>query len=930
MKKTLFLTALLGFGASAYAATDCLMPQTIIHVSEGTATQSATSDDANVTISTKNADDSTKSVSELMAQTALTVTGNRPAVVKDGQGTLVITEDVGTLNTTLVVREGTLNIKGATVSTLGSKNGNNLVIGGINAAMVLSDGASYTFTDDSRTSSSVNVGGIDGDGTLILTGGSTLSTRQTLFSGSATTLPIPTFENPYWDAGPHYGGTYAKVDGAEGNSYYRVATNAAGYSNQTTTPKGSLVGTAVINVSDGSTLSTGTGFYVGNTTLTIDNATVNSGTYNNSDNVWIGSTNVFGPTSKAVVNIQNGGQWIAQNGQYAAISYYDGQQSEVTISGEGSLMKVPGVCYLGGTGTGRSDIKVLDGGALSFGSYIYARGTTDSKHTILVDGEDSTVSTSQFALYGATTLTVSNGATAKAAYLDAIRSDVAVTVAEGGLLQVSDTLSLKNGATLEVTGADSLVLAQHANVASGATATIGEGAAMAAYQVQLQNGATLINRGTLYAYGTNNSATFLFGGSRLQTGEALISGCEELVAEGHDMQADYTTGLGAYMTLHYGSESADGDACTLTLGALLTGKDEMQYLSSGDMQKINEAVFKGLALGENAAYTIAYKHEIGKNITANYTTDHLNHVTGTESVAVNGGAILVEQGEGEHHVGTIGSYVEHAGETAAAVAVGETETGSRVTWQGDGMTTVAGENTKLISGTNVSIGEVAGEGTLTVVDGSTLDNNGVINAKAVVEQGGTLKGSGSLGATEVQGTLVVGNSPGAPTFAGDLTLYSGSETVFSIAGLDTPATATLNGWESAAYSHITITNGSLTLQDGARFTIEFGGALLAEIGGCQDFSFDLTLVNAGEGAITLGDAALTLLLDNTDFLISPDALAGGKGWSVEFDRSNMAYSVQANGSELHLVGTARLVPEPATATLSLLALAALATRRKRK
>lgn len=488
----------------------------------------------------------------------------------------------------------------------------------------------------------------------------------------------------------------------------------------------------------------------------------------------------------------------------------------------------------------------------------------------------------------------------------------------------------------------------------GSQTVVERDSSLSAYKIQTESGATLINRGTLAHYVDENgvyaSKTYLYGGSRLQTGEALISGCEGLVAEGYDMHAAYSTGLGAYMSLCYGAETTEGDSGTITLGALLTGKDEMQYLSGADLKLINNTVLSGLNMAKteeeayvtdadgnyvasNAAYTITFKHEIGKNITLNYTTDDLNNVTGTESIAVNGGAVLVEQGQGEHHVGTLGSYVENAAETKAAVAVSEDKAGSKVTWRGDGMTTVEGEHTKLISGTTVIIGTDEAKGTLSVANGSTLENGGTIDAAVNVKQGGTLKGSGTQGSTTVQGggRFVVGNSPGAPTIAGDLTLYSGSETVFGIAGLETPATATLNGWESAAYSQITITSGGvLSLEDGARFIIEFGGPLTASVGVGGSFEFDVTLVQAGEGAITLSEGELADLMDRTAFRISADPAAHGEGYGLLYDRAEMLYFVQANGSELHLSGKARLVPEPAAATLSLLALAALAARRRRK
>lgn len=726
MKKTLFLTTILSLvAAHAYAADDVFVPQSVISVQQGKTVTSATQlTDAAVEYATSTTTEN-ETVGEVLGQ-AQQFTKNyskRSAIVKDGQGTLVVNEDAA-MKAPLLVREGTLVIKNATITNTPKSDGNNLSVSGVNAELVL-DGGHYTqpLPPAVSYSSSVSIGAIDGDGTLTLRNGSSFFTVQTIFTGGSSNIPMRDAVDPAWNVNPHSGGSYASVDtdpssadtiGA-GNMYYRHSVNDAGFQNPFTTPAGSRLSTATVNVLSGSTLQSGTGFYIYNTTLNIDGegSTVQTGARNNSDNLYIGSA--YGTTS--VVNITNGGKLESLNGQYTTLSYYSGQQTVLNISGEGSAFTCTDMAYVGAPTGGTTDVRITDGGRMHFDDWYYMRGTVGS-HKMLIDGQGSSFEVGEVWQIGGADVVISNGASA--------------TVKQWQTIDAS-TLTLTGGATMS---------AVQGTMLKGSQTTIEKDSSLRVAKAVVDSGATLINRGTLAHYVDDNGAyaskTYLYGGSRLQTGEALISGCEELVAEGHDMQADYTTGLGAYMTLHYGSESGDEDSGTLTLGALLTGKDEMQYLSSGDMQKINEAVFEGLALGENASYTIAYKHEIGKNITVNYTTDHLNHVNGTESVAVNGGAILVEQGEGDHHVGTIGSYVEHAGETAAAVAVGETETGSRVTWQGDGMTTVAGENTKLISGTNVSIGEVAGEGTLTVVADSTLDNNGVINAKSVVEQGGTL------------------------------------------------------------------------------------------------------------------------------------------------------------------------------------------------
>ncbi len=494
-------------------------------------------------------------------------------------------------------------------------------------------------------------------------------------------------------------------------------------------------------------------------------------------------------------------------------------------------------------------------------------------------------------------------------------TNAVLTNAEGGVLELKTSKTLTLGKKASI---DSVKLVNEGTLKMGYGASV------------VVNGNSLLdNSGMMDA---TSGKIILNDSARLVTGNLSVGNR----AEGQDANAalDYTFADGLKgVTVQVNSGTGVAEVGT----HIVSANESKQFITGDDLKQINGLVLSDLKLSSVSSDRLKVVNILRESVEAAATAK--DFTDGTITTVVNGATLTVEKGEEPAVAGTIGSVTADGFGSSADIRLDSdtTETNTLV-WKGDSLKTLAKEKTLISKTSSVTIGatgegasEQLGTGTLVVSADSELTVQGEVNAKVNVEQGGTLKGSGSMGAAEVQGTLVVGNSPGAPTFAGDLTLYSGSETVFSIAGLDTPATATLNGWESGAYSQITITDGgSLTLQDGARFTIEFGGDVLAEIGGCQDFTFDVTLVKAGEGSITLGDIELSQLLDNTDFLISPDALAGGAGWSLEYDRNNIAYSVQDNGSTLHLAGTARLVPEPATATLSLLALAALAARRRRR
>lgn len=940
MKKTLFLSLALGLASASTYADDVFVPQSIIDVQKG----------ADVSLSTELTDDAlhydtstaneSATVADVMAQKQQFTKNysKRSAIVKDGQGTLTVDGNVA-MQAPLLVREGTLVIKDATVTNRAGDGGNNLSVSGVNAHLVLDNGH-YTTLDKNEKgqeqmwTSSVSVGAIDGDGTLTLKNGSTLHTVQTIFTGGSSNLPMPDAADPAWNVNPHSGGSYAYVDtdpassaviGA-GNTYYRHATEDAGFSNPFLTPAGSRLSTATVNVLSGSTLESGTGFYLYNTTLNIDGegSTVRTGVRNKTDNVYIGSS--FGLTAE--VNITGGGRMDIQNEQYVCLSYYDGQQSKLNISGAGSALTCSYMAYVG-KDTGKSDVSITDGGRMAFAAHYIMRGQAGSHH-MLIDGADSYFQVGSTWQIGGAEVVISNGAGAQAQYWDSV---------------ADSKLTLTGGA---------MMFAFQGGMYDGSLTVVEKDSYLSVYKAYLNSGATLINHGYLWNYADNkgeyNSDTYLYAGSRLQTGEALISGCEGLAAEGHEAQVDYTTGLGEYMTLHYAADSGDaedaGDSGTLTLGALLTGKDEMQYLSAADMQLINNRVLaelglakteegnysadeKGRYLAANDAYTVSFKHEIGENISVNYTTDHLNKHNGAETIAVNGGAILVEQGTDDSHddtkVGTLGSYADSTTETAARVAVGETKSGSIVRWEGSKMETIHGEETTLIAGTDIAIGTSEAQGELHVVSDSTLNNNGVIDARTTVD--GTLKGSGIMSATTItsSGALIVGNSPGLQTFTGDLRLEAGSVTTFSVASLQTAATAENHGWDSGTYSQITLSNSAcLYADEAACFVIAFGGEELMQLTvGETGLSFALTLVYGGVAAENIDTEAL---LAHTTFTIT-DEEGGRPELPFIINVCDAVYAVE--GSNLVLHGQLSVTPEPATATLSLLALAALAARRRR-
>ena len=892
MKKTRTLVLALALvsltPAFADVKYDALRPQEIITVAEG---QTISNSDPSFTV-------------DLSQEQIGKKTNNRTAIAKDGQGTLVLDEEVD-MFCSLVVREGTLLIKDTAVTDHPYVESPVLTVGGINAQVVLDNA---TFTQSLKYNrgyvAAVCVGGRDGDGTFTLQNGAEFTHTQTMFVGGVSRV-APLDEN---DVHAHICGSYLST---EGDALFRDKAGAeGGFSNPFVGSTGTRPSTGTVNVLSGSKYNSGIGFYAGNGTINVDGegSVINSGVRAASaDYTWIGW--VQSPLAKTVVNITNGGVFNAgvQSAQTLYTTYYSDTTAEINISGQGSAFNVSGVAYIacGTAANCRTSIRVDD------------HGTLHAAQNLLMSYQGQNSS-----------LQVTNGGD--------VVADAQFKIGANGWVDVDAASTV------------------HAN------------------QTYLLEGAAFFNRGTI---AQNNSVAelpescyvALSRGSRFQTGTATLSGRENPNREDTDpVDVRYATGLDGVKVAYCDTGSADK---AVTIGALLEGDTVMQYIKKADIETINAAVKDGLALGDEAGFELKFLHEVGKLVTLEYTTDELNKKDGEERLVVAGGTVLVSDGEKQDldtKVGTIGSYRDQAAETTAHLAVSETQADSVVYWHGTGIETVAGETAFFNKDFNLDIKD--GAGTLTVVtdselvnesdeikaritvqDGAVLSNRGVLHSETQVEQGGTLKGAGTIAATTVQGNLIVGNSPGLLTATGNLTLTSDSNTTFSVAGLENPATAVMEGWDSGTYSRISLQVGaSLVLQEGVRqFTIEFGGEDL--LGSClpggQDTPITLNLLLA-EGSVTLPQGYVGQMTEygldvtgliGTVFRVTTDAAAGlgvADNMYVNFNEGDYHYYVnQDEGGTCNLTlrgsGTITRVPEPATGTLGLLALAALAARRRR-
>jgi autotransporter-associated beta strand protein len=222
----------------------------------------------------------------------------------------------------------------------------------------------------------------------------------------------------------------------------------------------------------------------------------------------------------------------------------------------------------------------------------------------------------------------------------------------------------------------------------------------------------------------------------------------------------------------------------------------------------------------------------------------------TTALVKAGGAFIDDGG----HAITIGRSLDHD-----VTGLGATPDGG-LTKSGVGTLTLTGNNT-YTGATNVTDGKL-------VVDGN------ISTSTTTVEDGGTLGGSGTVGAVTVQsgGTLAIGSSPGTMTYTGDLTLDLGSISNFEINAF-TPgnydlALAALTGTQTVNFNGGTL---NLLFQSGFSTT-----------GTVKIFDFDLY---TGTGFTTVSATGLA------------------SGYTASFNKTNGIVTVVPEPSAAALIGS---------------------------
>ena len=172
---------------------------------------------------------------------------------------------------------------------------------------------------------------------------------------------------------------------------------------------------------------------------------------------------------------------------------------------------------------------------------------------------------------------------------------------------------------------------------------------------------------------------------------------------------------------------------------------------------------------------------------------------------------------------------------------------------------------------------------------------------------------------------------------------SGGTVVFSVAGAEA-ASAGNRGWGSATYSTLDMQGNILTFGEDVTIEVAFGGEGLVSVLTATDanpYTLQMSLAQNVGNAAAYTQEVLAALASQTTFVVTEETsgiagcitLAPGESladivksysYSMSGDTLVLSVTLAGNGKGVHAV------PEPTTATLSLLALAALAARRRRK
>ncbi len=820
---------------------------------------------------------------------------------------------------------GTLNITGGgTVTNSFGRVGHNA---GSQGAVTVGGG---TGSSTWNSSNALHVGN-SGTGTLTITGGGTVTNTTggvlgTLASGHGTVTVgggtgSSTWNNSgglnvgYFGTGTLNiigGGTVINTFGAN----IGLATGSHG-----TVSVGGGTGSSTWNTSSGLLVG-----YSGTGTLTIaGGGTVTSaqsaiGTFTGSQ----GTVSVGGGTGTATWTITGDlyiGGYISAAGGTGALTVTDG--GVVTVNGSSKLWSGGSVAVSDGT----VDLGTPEflGGTLNFNAGLLAY-TGDlqvgAAGLIAKDSGTGTATLSASTTLGADRQLAVRGTTT----IDSFRT---LTLTGGTLntdsLVNNGTLAFNSG-TLGITGAGGLTIGTGGPLSG--TLTLGTGSNLAVTNMLAVNsGSTLtINGGNASAANLDNSGTTIVSGGGLSVSGAITNQSGGRLFVGNlasfDTPGTLANNAGASIEL-LGGAARIGGAGALTNSGLILGDGEIvKPVTNAATGEIRAAT------GDRLLFSAASGANAGKINLQGGAAEFSQALTNANGGLITGRGTLVTGGTGLNNLGSI------------ALSAGITDVFGDVV-----------HNTG-----NAAIGlQVSGNADVTFWDDVT-NTSGLfrVSAGSSATFFGTYAGGGitGTGSTYFEADVTPGFSPAAITLGGDVNFGAAAKLVMELAGTNVGSEydrITVGG-QLALGGVLTISllddfepagGNSFDILDWQTLSGTFSDIELPELDGDLTWDTDdlytsgvLSVVAPGipgdyndNGTVDAADYVMWRKFNNTETTLPNDSTLGTDDSDHMVWRSNFGNTQQGSGSGINAGGS--LVPEPTSLAMLILALGAIAGRRRR-
>ena len=607
--------------------------------------------------------------------------------------------------------------------------------------------------------------------------------------------------------------------------------------------------------------------------------------------------------------LEVGRQVVVRSGSSGAKTISSANSSGVnTLSGTITLDS--NVSISGASGTGIFDLTgKFEDGATTAGTF----GATISAGTVRLAGNQSNTGVSQF--------TVANGATLRLNKTGADAVQDNLTINSGGTAQLDANHQL--GASAQVSNSGILNVGAHSDTLgtlnNNSGGTINGTGTLTASTYNLSGGTVHANLGT----GTMNVTgdTTVHGNSTATT--VAISGSgTDLTFRGTLNAGNVTLAAGSKLILTNAYNSF-GTALTHSV----TSVGEAGYQNGGEIDLgLNVLRVTGADTGTKYQNSIAGGGEVRMEGSGTTALELYGTQSYTGATRVSGGkirattalassAIEVTGGSFETTTGDVIGNASSLTLSGGGVSIGGSDTVGALTASGGRLTIASNSVVSVAANSSVShTAEIVG-GTLQVNSGTTLTLNSddSDNTSAItIASGGTLSGSGTTtGALSVTGKLAPGNSTGILD-VGNTSFLGGGTYQWEIDNF--------TGSVGTSWDLLDIT-GDLTISanSGSQFIIEVKSLLASNdtAGWALNFN-DATnytfAIATASGSIS-GYASDAFSINTAGF---QNSFTGTWGTSLSND-----------GKSLNITYSATAIPEPSSASMLVLGLAALLANRRR-